>query len=106
MRVRLAPLLYDETDHDGAAASRASIIAKAKRSPAALAKQTTGRTPDGLPAHSFHGLLADLANFAAYARIDATTALDENYVFTLYSRPTPVQQRAFELLGITPERTQ
>jgi hypothetical protein len=103
MRAKLAPLLYDETDHQAAAALRASIVAKAERSPAAIAKQTTGRTPDGLPVHSFHSLLAELA---AYARIDATTALDENYVFTLYSRPTPVQQRAFELLGVTPERTQ
>jgi hypothetical protein len=103
MRAKLAPLLYDETDHAAAAASRATIVAKAGRSPAAIAKQTTGRTPDGLPVHSFHSLLADLA---AYARIDATTALNENYVFTLYSRPTPVQQRAFELLAVTPERTQ
>jgi hypothetical protein len=103
MRAKLAPLLYDETDHEAAAALRASIVAKAERSPAALAKQTTGRTQDGLPVHSFHSLLADLA---AYARIEATTALNEKYLFTLYSRPTPVQQRAFELLGVTPERTQ
>jgi hypothetical protein len=103
MRARLAPLLYDETDHQTAAALRASIVAKAERSPAARARQTTGRTPDGLPVHSFQSLLADLATFA---RIEATTALNERYVFTLYSRPTPVQQRAFELLGVTPERTQ
>jgi hypothetical protein len=103
MRAKLAPLLYDETDHEAAAALRTSIVAKAQRSPAALAKQITGRTPDGLPVHSFQSLLADLA---AYARIEATTALNEKYVFTLYSRANPVQQRAFELLGVTPERTQ
>ena len=103
MRAKLAPLLYDETDHKAAAAARATIVAKAQRSPDALAKQTTGRTIDGLPVHSFRSLLADLAT---YARIDATTALNERYVFTLYSRPTPVQQRAFDLLGINPERTQ
>ena len=103
MRAKLAPLLYDETDHQAAAASRASIVAKSQRSPAAIAKETTGRTPDGLPVHSFQSLLADLAT---YSRIEATTALNENYVFTLFSRPTPVQQRAFELLGISPERTQ
>jgi hypothetical protein len=103
MRARLAPLLYDETDPQAAAALRATIVAKAERSPAARAKQTTGRTPDGLPVHSFQSLLADLATFT---RIEATTALNERYVFTLYSRPTPVQQRAFELLGVTPERTQ
>jgi hypothetical protein len=64
MRARLAPLLYDETDHDGAAAARASIVAKAERSPAAIATQAPGRTPDGLPLHSFHSLLAELAAYS------------------------------------------
>ena len=63
MRQRLAPMLYDETDHEAAAAMRASIVAKAERSDAAKRKQTTGRTDDGLPVHSFHSLLADLATF-------------------------------------------
>src|SRR4029077_14273929 len=53
MRARLAPMLYDETDHEAAAAKRASIVAKAERSDAANRKQTTGRTADGLPVHSF-----------------------------------------------------
>jgi hypothetical protein len=35
-----------------------------------------------------------------------STALNDKYEFTVYSRPTPTQARAFELLGITPERTQ
>ena len=63
----------------------------------------TGRTADGLPVHSFQTLLADLAT---YCRIQATTALNEKYLFTLHTRPTPIQQRAFELLGINPDRTQ
>ena len=54
-------MLYDETDHEAAAAMRASIVAKAERSDAAKRKQTTGRTDDGLPVHSFQSLLADLA---------------------------------------------
>jgi len=103
MRARLAPMLYDETDHEAAAAMRISIVAKAERSETARRKQTTGRTDDGLPVHSFQTLLADLAT---YCRIQATTALNEKYVFTLHTRPTPIQQRAFELLGISPERTQ
>ena len=103
MRTRLAPMLYDETDHEAAAAMRASIVAKAERSEAAIRKQTTGRTDDGLPVHSFQTLLADLAT---YCRIKATTALNEKYIFTLHTRPTPTQQRAFELLGINPDRTQ
>ena len=103
MRARLAPMLFDETDHEAAAAIRASIVAKAERSEAAKRKQTTGRTDDGLPVHSFQSLLADLAT---YARIQATTALNEKYVFTLYTRPTTIQQRAFELLAVNPDRTQ
>jgi hypothetical protein len=103
MRAKLAPMLYDETDHVAAAAMRTSIVAKAERSDAAKRKQTTGRTDDGLPVHSFRSLLADLAT---YCRIQATTALNEKYVFTLHTRPTPIQQRAFDLLGINPNRTQ
>ena len=103
MRAKLAPMLYDDTDHEAAAAMRTSIVAKAERSEAAIRKQTLGRTDDGLPVHSFQTLLADLAT---YSRIQATTALNEKYVFTLHTRPTPTQQRAFELLAINPDRTQ
>src|SRR6202048_493413 len=103
MRARLAPMLYDETDHEAAAAMRASIVAKAGRSEAARRKQTTGLTDDGLPVHSFQSLFADLAT---YARIQATTVLNDKYVFTLHTRPTPIQQRAFELLAVNPDRTQ
>ena len=49
---------------------------KPQRSDAAKRKQTTGRTDDGLPVHSFQSLLADLAT---YCRIQATTALNEKY---------------------------
>jgi hypothetical protein len=103
MRAKLAPMLYDETDHEAAAAMRVSIVAKAERSEAARRKQTTGLTDDGLPVHSFQSLLADLST---YSRIQATTALNDKYVFTLHTRPTPIQQRAFELLAINPDRTQ
>lgn len=103
MRGKLAPMLYDETDPEAAAAARISIVGKAERSPAAKAKEATGRTADGLPVHSLRTLLADLST---YSRIEATTALNPNYVFTIYTRPTPTQQRAFDLLGVTPERSQ
>ena len=103
MRAKLAPMLYDETDPEAAAAIRVSIVAKAERSDAAKRKQTTGRTDDGLPVHSFRTLITDLAT---YCKIHATTALNEKYVFTLHTRPTPTQQRAFDLLGINADRTQ
>jgi DDE family transposase len=103
MRAKLAPMLYDETDHEAAAAMRTSIVAKTERSEAAIRKQATGRTDDGLPVHSFQTLLADLGT---YCRIHATTTLNEKYIFTLHTRPTPTQKRAFQLLAINPDRTQ
>jgi len=103
MRAKLAPLLYDDTDREEAARLRNSVVAKAQRSPAAIRKETTGRTADNLPVQSFRGLLGDLAT---YCRIKATTPINEKCVFNLYSKPTATQARAFELLGIKPECTQ
>jgi hypothetical protein len=102
MRARLAPMLYDD-DRQSAAALRASIVAKAPRSPSAIAKETTGLTSDGLPVHSFQSLLADLATLT---RNTVVTPLDNDDEITLYARPTPIQQKAFDLLGLKPERTQ
>jgi hypothetical protein len=101
MRQRLAPMLYDDTDKDAAEALRASVVAKAERSPAAVAKQTTGRTEDGLPVHSFRTLLADLATLT---RNTLVTAIAPEQPFTLTARPTPLQQKARDLLALS--RTQ
>ena len=103
LRRKLAPILYEETAHEDAAKARASIVAKAQRSQTAKDKDAAKKTPDGLPVHSLPTLIADLATLA---RIEAVTAVNENHVFTIYTRPTPLQSRAFELLGIKPERTQ
>jgi hypothetical protein len=101
MRRALAPMLYDETERDAAEAQRASVVAKAARSPAALAKQTTGRTADGLPVHSFRTLLADLATLT---RNILVTAGAPDSPFAIATRPTPIQHKAFDLLGLA--RTQ
>src|SRR5215217_2373200 len=98
MRRALAPMLYEEGDRKGAEALRPSPVARAQRSEAAVRKQTTGQTAEGLPVHSFHSLIADLATLA---RNTVTTALAPNLPFTIITRPTPVQQQAFELLGLS-----
>jgi hypothetical protein len=98
MRQHLAPMLFDDTDHETAEALRNSVVARAQRSPAAVTKQTTGLTPDGLPVHSFRSLLADLATLA---RNVITTAITPDYPLTVVTRPTPVQQKAFDLLGVS-----
>jgi DDE family transposase len=97
MRQRLAPMLFDDTDPEAAEARRRSVVAQAERSKVAIKKQTTGLTPDGLPVHSFRTLLADLATLA---RNTIITAINPNYPLTVVTRPTPIQQRAFDLLGL------
>jgi len=101
MRQRLAPMLYDDTDKDAAQAQRTSVVAKAERSPAAVTKQTTGQTEDGLPVHSFRTLLADLATLT---RNTLVTAIDPERSFILSARPTALQHKALDLLGLA--RTQ
>jgi hypothetical protein len=99
MRKRLAPMLYDDADKEAAEALRTSAVAKAQRSPSAITKQTCGTTPDGLPVHSFQSLLADLATLAQNT---VTTALNAGREFILHTRPTAIQQKALDLLGINP----
>ena len=94
---------YDDADKDAAETARDSIVAKAQRSPEAVTQQTTGRTEDGLPVHSFHSLLADLATLS---RNTMVTALAPDRPFTLTTRPTPIQQKALDLLGVALTCTQ
>ncbi len=96
MRQRLAPMLFDDTDKEEAEAQRRSVVAQAQRSKAAVKKQTTGQTDDGLPVHSFRSLLADLATLTQNT---ITTAIAPHYPLTVLTRPTPIQQKAFDLLG-------
>ena len=98
MRRALAPLLFD--DHDPAAAERrrASVVAPARRSPAALAEAGRKRTDDDLPVHSFRTLLTDLGTLA----VNTMQVAGDGSTFTLQTQPTPLQQRCFELLGVTP----
>ena len=97
MRQRLAPMLFDDTDKAAAEAMRTSLVAKAPRSPAAVTKQTTGHTADGLPVHSFRSLLTDLATLARNTVVTAITPLCP---LTVLTRPTAIQQKALDLLGV------
>ena len=66
----------------------------------AKAQRTTGHTADGLPVHSFHSLIADLATLA---RNTVTTAIAPNHHFTIITGPTPIQHKALDLLAVTVE---
>ena len=90
-------MLFDDPDKQAAEAARASVVAPAQRSEAAVRKQTTGVTPDGLPVHSFRTLLADLATLT---RNTIVTAVAPHLPITVLARPTPVQRQACELLEV------
>ena len=99
LREALAPLLFQDDDPVAGDARRASIVQPAQRSPAAEAKARRKRTTDGTPVQSFRSLMRNLAT------------LTKNKVemagvrFERLACPTPLQQRAFDLLGVTPAGT-
>ena len=98
MRQALKPLLFDDEDKAAAEALRASVVAPAQRSPRAKAKAATKRTEDGWPVHSFQTLLADLATLTQ----NQVRPLGADGVpLDILTTPTPLQQRAFELLGVS-----
>jgi hypothetical protein len=101
MRERLKPMLFDDDDPTAAAAERASIVAPAQPSPAALRKRAGKLTAEGGPVHSFQSLLRDLATCTLN---EMTTTLNDAYSFTLVATPTPIQAQAFRLLDVDPTR--
>ena len=103
MRERLKPRLFDEEYLDQAHAGRASPVAKAVRSEHAKAKDATKHADDGLPLHSFRTLLKDLGTLTYNI---THTALNPAAKIILTTRPTPIQDKAFTLLGLNPACTQ
>ena len=100
LRRRLAPLLLEDDDRDAARAARSSPVQPARVSEAAARKANTRQTADGLPLHSFPTLLADLATLTLN---EVTLPGSPDAGFPLVARPTPLQQRAFQLLDIQPD---
>lgn len=100
MREALAPLLFDDDDKVNAEAARSSIVAPALRSASARSKALTKRTADGFPVHSFQTLLGDLATITSNTvryRLDDAPTLQRTTI------PTPLQQRALDLLDVRVE---
>jgi hypothetical protein len=98
MQAQLSPMLFKDDDTQAAVATRTSPVAPALRSERALSKIATKRTEEGEPVHSFASLLKDLATIVASHVQPNDTDLP---AFTVITTPTPLQRRAFELLGIS-----
>jgi hypothetical protein len=98
MRRALAPILFDDHDKPAGDRLRASIVAPAQRSPEAQRKARSRRTETGEPVQSFQGLLRDLATIVKNRnRVQRAGGLE----FEVITTPTPHQQRAFDLLGVS-----
>ena len=96
MQQALAPLLFvDETPPE-----RPDPVASAPRSEAAKRKDQTKRTADGYPVQSFRTLLANLATVVKNRVIPR--GADRAAAFDKITQPTPLQERAFALLGLSP----
>lgn len=97
MEKALAPLLLTDHDPDGAEARRASIVAPARRSVAGERKARSQRTEDGDPARSFDTLMEGLQTLAK----NEMKVQGAEVTFDKYTSPTPLQEKAFELLGVS-----
>ena len=99
LRRRLAPLLFEEEDRAGARALRQSPVEKAQVSASTKAKAASKQTPEELPVHSFQPLLADLGTLT----LNQVTLPDApQHPFPMVAKPTPLQAKAFDLLGVDP----
>ena len=103
LRRALASLLFHDTDIAAARAERSSPVAKTEPSPTAKTKKATKRNPAGQPVMDFADLIAHLGTLA---RNTVTTNLQKGHRFTLHTRPTAIQETAFQLLEIDPARVQ
>ena len=91
-----APLLF----RDEVPPVRTDPVGPPERSASAIAKERDHRTPDGLRVGSFATLMAELATLTRNRVVPAGT--DERATFDVLTEATPLQARAFELLGVSP----
>ena len=99
MREALAPILFYDQEMASALEEVVSVVAKAQRSKKGKSKATSKRTESKLPVHSFATLLEDLATITKN-KIQSRLP-GGNLIFEKITQPTPVQQKAFDLLSVS-----
>jgi transposase len=99
LRRAWAPLLFEDEERWEARQHRDPVLS-AQPSASAQRKKRSHETGDGLPAHSFETLMADLASRArvTYALKPRNPEEKTNLTFQQVPEPTPVQARAYELV--------
>lgn len=100
LRRQLAPLLFQDEEPEAGRARRRCAVEPAVRSQAAELKAHTQRSPTGEKVRGFRDLLKALA---CLTRNQVSTAAAPELPFITYSQPTPLQQKALDLLGVSPK---
>jgi len=103
LRRAWAPLLFEDEERWEERKRRDPIL-PAKPSDSVQRKKRSHETADGLPVHSFQGLLSALASRArvTYALKSGKTEEKTKVTFQQVPEPAPVQARAYELLRMFP----
>jgi hypothetical protein len=95
MKQALSPMLFSD-DEIAEAKDTADPVAKAQPSESAKNKKARKRTEDDVPICSFDTLMTILASMAQVKQRIPKTEI----VFEQYPIPTPIQKKAFKLLGV------
>ena len=101
MRRALAPLLFEDEELEDDRRRR-DPVGKARPSASVTAKKFVRQTLDGLPVLDFATLLAALATRARNTCRMKNDALSIPATLIQMTDPSPLQSRAFELLGLYP----
>ena len=91
----LAPLLFEDEEIDDGSLN----VIKASRSESAQSKERKKRNQENLPVHSFRTLLEDLGTICL--NTVECTIREGSYRFSKITRPTKLQQKALDLLGVS-----
>ena len=102
LRQALAPLLFDDEELEAERARRDPVLA-AQPSDSAKRKKVKRRTEDGLPLQSLETLMAQMGTRARH-QCRLPSEPDAPCVQRL-TEPTPLQQRAMELIRMFPGKT-
>ncbi len=91
----LAPLLFEDEEIDDSSLN----VIKASRSESAQSKERKKRNQENFPVHSFRTLLEDLGTICL--NTVECTIREGSYRFSKITRPTQLQQKALDLLGVS-----
>ncbi|NET05754.1 MAG: IS1634 family transposase [Symploca sp. SIO2B6] len=95
----LTPMLFVEVESELALLASSDVVPQAKRSKKALSKARKQKTPDNLPVHSFSTMMADLGTITL--NTINTRIEGKDITFEKITQPTPLQQKAIELLNVS-----